>query len=235
VRQTAQASTRRRNSPRPGCGSGRSVHSSGRRGAASTIACIEGRGQFDVDAPAPAAFALGQRELEDAVLELGDDALVVDLVGQREAALRTADVGLLQQHAAAGLLFLLLAHLGRDGDEVAVHRDVDVLLLRAGDLGAHLVVLVVLGHVEPDVGGHVALEGGRRAAEAAEEVGHELVEGIVAGQSAHEECSFPDVFAGRSANVLAIVAGPGIPSLGSASHQPLRRVKPRAGARERRP
>jgi hypothetical protein len=86
---------------------------------------------LDRDGTGACAFAFGKRQLENPVLELRDDAVAVDLVGEREAARRTAMRALLENDAAATLLFLVLLDLGADRDEVAVDADADVFLLGA--------------------------------------------------------------------------------------------------------
>ena len=48
--------------------------------------------------------------------------------------------------AVLGLAFLL--HFGADFDLVAVNRDVDVFFFDTGDLSAHELRIVVLGHVD---------------------------------------------------------------------------------------
>src|SRR5690606_33149050 len=87
---------------------------------------------------------LGQRELQNAVLEARGRPGLVDLRGQREAARHRAVVAFAAQHALAFLLLGLALHLGRDRDAIAVDLDVDVLFLHPGHLGLDAVVAVGL-------------------------------------------------------------------------------------------
>ena len=70
---------------------------------------------------------------------------------------------LFQHHTATALFFLLLRDLGRDGDEVSVHRDADLFLFRAWDFGTNLLVPVVLRRVEADIAGCAVQQGGAAA------------------------------------------------------------------------
>src|SRR5437868_3790313 len=140
---------------------------------------------LDLQRPASGAFALGQSEAQNAVLELGNRCLVVHVAGEREAARDGAAVGLANQRAAV-LLFLLLPDFGRDRDVVAVDRDANFFLLGAGDLCAHEVFLVVLADVDADVGRQrVLVHELHRTREAAKQLGKQIVDSIEAGQCVH--------------------------------------------------
>src|SRR5690606_7542795 len=146
----------------------------------------------DRDALRARTAALWQRQLEHAVLQLRLHLLGIDLVAQREAAARPADIGLLEQHpAAVGLLALRLG-LGADGDHVAVHRHVDVLALHAGHRRGDLVGLVGFGHVDADVAA-AALVPRARAEEAPHHLREEIV-AIEASQSVHRYLLAATVF-----------------------------------------
>src|ERR1019366_241466 len=144
---------------------------------------------LDRDRTRGSAFALGQRQLQHPVVELGDDALAVDLVGEREAPRGAAVVRLLDEKAAGCLLFLFLPHLGADRNEIAVDRDADVFLLRSRNLGADLIVLVVLGDVDADVRRR-GFGQRHRPREASEQLGKEIVEAVETSQGIHEKISF---------------------------------------------
>jgi hypothetical protein len=139
---------------------------------------------LDRDGTGACAFAFGKRQLENPVLELRDDAVAVDLVGEREAARRTAMRALLENDAAATLLFLVLLDLGADRDEVAVDADADVFLLGARDRRAYLVVLVVLGDVEGNLAGGCIVHG-ERSPEALKQRRKQVFDAIDAGEGVH--------------------------------------------------
>src|SRR5262245_45415708 len=75
---------------------------------------------------------LRERELEHAVLVLGDARRLVELRGQREAAERVSVVPLGMQNALAFLPLGFALHFGADRDLVAFDRDLDVVLRDAG-------------------------------------------------------------------------------------------------------
>src|ERR671916_3054299 len=89
----------------------------------------------------------GDPNLEHAVLEAGVDGALVDALGQRHAAAERA-VPALPYVEPGALAVLLGLPLAADGQHPAVQRDVDVLLLDAGQLGPHDDVPVLVQHVE---------------------------------------------------------------------------------------
>ncbi|HVL59213.1 MAG TPA: hypothetical protein VM491_22195, partial [Burkholderiaceae bacterium] len=101
-------------------------------------------------------LALGQRQHQHAVLVLRCRLLVVELVGELDAADELADVALATQHAfvvavrlpaVCALDFLLVLDLRTNRHAVAVDLDADVFLLHARQIGRHLIRIGALGDV----------------------------------------------------------------------------------------
>src|SRR5688500_8293600 len=88
--------------------------------------------------------ALADRDGQDAVLQVGLDLVRVGDRGEREAAGEAAVLALVEVVRLALLLLLGLA-AARDGEHAVLHRDVEVLLLHAGEIGVeHEVVAGLL-------------------------------------------------------------------------------------------
>src|SRR6266850_5696422 len=94
---------------------------------------------------------LRQREFQDAVVVLGLGGRFVDLLAERERALDRAVIALGAKHRVAVLGVFLVLHFRGDRDFVAVNGDADVFLLDAGQVGQHLIFLVVLGYVHAEL------------------------------------------------------------------------------------
>src|ERR1700757_865095 len=90
-------------------------------------------------------FSLRQDNFQDTVLISCFHFIAVDARRQRNAALEATEETLV---SVAFLSFLLLLPLSRNGQNAVVERQLDVLLLKARQLGDHTKLVLVLVYIQ---------------------------------------------------------------------------------------
>src|SRR5512132_2487739 len=101
----------------------------------------------DLDLPRARILALRHLDLEKTVVELRADVLAINVVRQRERTDEVA-VGPLHPVEVAALPLLLELPLAPDREDVALHLDVDLVLLEPGQLRGQENPVLVLGDVD---------------------------------------------------------------------------------------
>src|ERR1700739_1860211 len=91
-------------------------------------------------------FSLRQHNLQDAILISGFHFVAVDAGRQRDATLEATEETFVSVPFLT--LLLLLLPLSRNGQNAVMERQVDVLLLKAGQLGDHSKLVFVLVYIQ---------------------------------------------------------------------------------------
>ena len=94
--------------------------------------------------------------MEDTIFILCRDAVLVDVVSNRERPLIAAVAALLAQEF---IFLLIVLRLGMpfcaDGENTILRLDFDVFLLEAREIGGHFIMVALIGDIGPEGTGEV--------------------------------------------------------------------------------